>query len=106
MSTHTHEVGSVVFGCTNGGPIGHARTASRESDESFVPGTRAVQPTDELAKAFTRLAEAMERQAQAIERQAESLDTLAHVIASQYVEDDEQPQSETYLDGTPIQGRG
>lgn len=53
---------------------------------------------DELAKAFTRLAEALERQAQAI-------DTLAHVIASQYVEDQEQVESGTYLDGTPITGR-
>lgn len=98
----THEVGSVVFGCANGGPIGHARTASRESDETFVPGSGVVRSTDELAKAFTRLAEAMERQAQAIERQAQSIDTLAHVIASQYVEDNEGVQSDTYLDGTPI----
>lgn len=49
---------------------------------------------DDLAQALTRLAEA-------IERQSASLDTLAHVIASQYVEDDGQAQSETYLDGTP-----
>jgi hypothetical protein len=50
---------------------------------------------DEVAKALTRLAEAIERQAQA-------LDTLAHVIASQYVEDDESATSSSYLDGTPI----
>jgi hypothetical protein len=51
---------------------------------------------DELAKAFTRLAEALERQAQAI-------DTLAHVIASQYVEESEDaPAPTTYLDGTPL----
>lgn len=49
---------------------------------------------DELAKAFTRLAEAIERQAQAI-------DTLAHVIASQYVEDDEGAEPARYLDGSP-----
>lgn len=49
---------------------------------------------DDLTQALTRLA-------QALERQAESIDTLAHVIASQYVEDDGQTQSETYLDGTP-----
>jgi hypothetical protein len=54
---------------------------------------------DELTQALTRLA-------QALERQAEAIDTLAHVIASQYVEDDEQANSGTYLDGTPIQGRG
>lgn len=48
---------------------------------------------DEVAQALTRLAEAIERQAQAI-------DTLAHVIASQYVEDDEQAPAR-YLDGTP-----
>lgn len=54
---------------------------------------------DELAKAFTRLAEAIERQAQAI-------DTLAHVIASQYVEEgDQQPESAgVYLDGSPLNG--
>jgi hypothetical protein len=50
---------------------------------------------DDLTQALTRLAEA-------IERQAQSIDTLAHVIASQYVEDDEGAQSDTYLDGTPI----
>lgn len=50
---------------------------------------------DELAKAFTRLAEALERQAQAI-------DTLAHVIASQCVEEEEVPAPTTYLDGTPL----
>lgn len=49
---------------------------------------------DELAKAFSRLAEAIERQAQA-------LDTLAHVIASQYVEQGQQAEAATYLDGTP-----
>lgn len=49
---------------------------------------------DELAKAFTRLAEAIERQAQAI-------DTLAHVIASQYVEEGAQAEPARYLDGTP-----
>lgn len=49
---------------------------------------------DEVAQALTRLAEAIERQAQAI-------DTLAHVIASQYVEDDEQVEPVRYLDGTP-----
>jgi hypothetical protein len=53
---------------------------------------------DELTKALTRLAEAIERQAQA-------LDTLAHVIASQYVEEPD-AQATVYLDGTPIQGRG
>jgi len=53
---------------------------------------------DELAKAFTRLAEAIERQSQA-------LDTLAHVIASQYVEEDgEQAAPSRYLDGTPLDG--
>lgn len=50
------------------------------------------------AKALIRLAEAIERQAQAI-------DTLAHVIASQYVEEGEQAESGTYLDGTPIHGQ-
>lgn len=50
---------------------------------------------DDVAQALTRLAEAIERQAQAI-------DTLAHVIASQYVEEGEQPESGVYLDGTPI----
>lgn len=49
---------------------------------------------DELTAALTRLA-------QSLARQAEAIDTLAHVIASQYVEDDEQAQSDTYLDGTP-----
>lgn len=49
---------------------------------------------DELTQALTRLAEA-------IERQATALDTLAHVIASQYVEDDEGAEPARYLDGTP-----
>lgn len=49
---------------------------------------------DDLTAALTRLAQALERQAKAI-------DTLAHVIASQYVEEDEQAQLDTYLDGTP-----
>ena len=53
---------------------------------------------DELVQALTRLAESMERQAQAI-------DTLAHVIASQYVEEDgEQSAPARYLDGTPLDG--
>jgi hypothetical protein len=54
---------------------------------------------DELTQALTRLADAIERQAQA-------LDTLAHVIASQYAEEGEQPESGVYLDGTPINGNG
>jgi hypothetical protein len=49
---------------------------------------------DELIPALTRLAQALERQAQAI-------DALAHVIASQYVEDDEGADPARYLDGTP-----
>jgi len=53
---------------------------------------------DEIGKALTRLAEAIERQAQAI-------DTLAHVIASQYVEEGgEQSAPARYLDGTPLDG--
>lgn len=51
---------------------------------------------DELTQALTRLA-------QALERQAEAIDTLAHVIASQYVEDSEEAAvPTTYLDGTPL----
>lgn len=49
---------------------------------------------NDVAQALTRLAEA-------IERQAEALDVLAHVIASEYVEDEAEPT--TYLDGTPAQ---
>ena len=53
---------------------------------------------DDLTGTLTRLAEAIERQAQA-------LDTLAHVIASQYVEEDgEQAAPSRYLDGTPLDG--
>lgn len=50
-----------------------------------------------VAQALTRLAEAIERQSQSIE-------TLAHVIASQYVADDESAPTGTYLDGTPLDG--
>ena len=78
---HTLDLGSRVF-------------EMHENPEANVPGTRVVQTTDELTKAFTRLAEAIERQAQAI-------DTLAHVIASQYVEEGEQAEPATYLDGSP-----
>jgi hypothetical protein len=67
--------------------------------ESCGSGIGAVPPTDQLIPAITRLAEAIERQAQAI-------DTLAHVIASQYVEEGEQPETGVYLDGTPISGNG
>lgn len=50
---------------------------------------------DELTKVLTRLAEALERQTQ-------SIDTLTHVIASQYVEDEQAQGPTTYLDGTPL----
>lgn len=84
MSVDTIDLGSRVF-------------EIYEKPEATVPGTRVVQSTDELAKAFTRLAESIERQAQAI-------DTLAHVIASQYVEEGEQAEAGgVYLDGTPKQ---
>lgn len=51
---------------------------------------------------MTDVAEALTRLAEAIERQAEAIDTLAHVIASQY-DEDEIVESPTYLDGTPAQ---
>lgn len=53
---------------------------------------------EELTQALTRLAAA-------IERQAESIDALAHVIAGQYVEEEESSEPGVYLDGTPMQGR-
>lgn len=51
---------------------------------------------------MTDVAEALTRLAEAIERQAEAIDTLAHVIASQY-DEDEIVDPATYLDGTPAQ---
>lgn len=50
-----------------------------------------------------KVAEALTRLAQALERQAKAIDTLAHVIASQHVEEDEEGATPTtYLDGTPL----